>query len=263
MSILSPRAIRERYPGTDIGRGRGGVKIIKNLPGNGARELDVAARVLSAHECRKCSKCCSGGFSFRKKDPHYQEIMSALKGKEGLFQFRRRGVLLGQYFEVTVPKGRKACPFLEGQQPAFSELDFKEGLASEGKGAVFGCEAYSTRPSICASYPFIWETLDIRYWGLLSDESFAALDPRCAAMGELAQNGIGHLTLSELRAISEKAVGGAGNMLSSIAASLAEIHRRVGETKAYAKIFRTEEGDEVYPLNFNEISHPMQEEERC
>ncbi len=261
MPMLTPRIIRGRFAQTKVQREPDGRNILLGLPKREAGELEAAASILASRDCRKCAKCCSGGFGFTKRDPNYEEIMGGIKKDGNKFIVEKHGGVFSRnrIFEVFIPIGRMACGFLEGENQAYSQLEFAEGLAYHEDGAVFGCGLYEGRPSVCKSYPFVWELFEPEYWRRGADNALVALDPSCPAIWEAANKGIGYFTGKEIAVLGKEGENVPDTLLGSFAKSLVEIFRRLDGEGKRGRIFIDEKGEEIYPFDFPSVIHSLRD----
>ncbi len=260
MPVLTPGIIRDRYAQVKVQREQGGRNVLLGLPERRGGELERVVSILASTGCRECAKCCSGGFSFTKKDPNFEGIMRGIRenGKKFILEGDGRIFAKDRVFRVFVPRGKRACGFLQGSEAAYSELQFSEGFNSD-EDAFFGCGIYGGRPSVCKSYPFIWEVFDEKYWIRGESNSLLALDPVCPAISEIAYSGIGHFSAKEIEILLEEGKGVPESLLGSLAGSLAEVFRRIGEDGKWGRIFVDEKGEKIYPLDFPPVIHSLRD----
>ncbi|MCP4648337.1 MAG: YkgJ family cysteine cluster protein [bacterium] len=244
---LSQKTVEHRYSGTVPVRGPNGRKVLKGLPKRESGEIGRIKQILSSHKCRACASCCRG-FTFSKKEPHFESIMERVKGDRKLFAKRRVGA--GVY-EVYPGKGKNACGFLtwEGGKVMIDTLGDEE-IRKKGE-PQFGCQIYDARASICSTYPFTGAWLDDRHEPNRREAGMIILHWSCQAIGELVEDGVGHLTESELLSFGQDSEG--RDMLSALAGSLKVVKGNLSRETLHTHAFHSEEGERVYPINLRSI----------
>lgn len=249
MALHNP-ILQQKYRSVSIRRESDGKKVLGGLPGRGPGEIDKIKEILSSHSCRACAYCCKG-FAFSKKDPNFETIMKGVKENKKAFGIQKEKHWNDTKYIVYMPAGKNTCGFLEwrgGEIPVWAPGD---GEIRKNGGPAFSCGIYSSRPSVCTTYPFVAAFLGERHEPDPEKAGMVVLAWKCRAMLELAQNGIGHLTESEILLFR----GGAreGSVLSSLPDSLEKMRKNIGGDARKVHIFHTGSGEEVYPLSIPTI----------
>ena len=247
MALHNP-ILLEKYRSVSMHREIDGKKVLVNLPRREPGEIDKIKEILSSHSCRACAYCCKG-FAFSKKDPNFETIMKGVKGDKKAFGIQKEKHWNGTKYVVYPHAGKNTCGFLEwdrGEIPIWAPGN--EGIRKDG-GPAFSCGIYSSRPSVCTTYPFVAAFLGERHEPDPEKAGMVVLAWKCKAMLELAQNGIGHLTESEILLFR----GGAreGSVLSSLPDSLEKMRKNIGGNARKVHVFHNESGEEVFPLSIH------------
>ena len=230
--------------------------MLANLPGRETGERRAIKQILSSYHCKRCSKCCRGAFSIGETDPNYEHIMGLIRGrkKEFLVENMGRGRSGTRYYDIGVPMKRNACGFLswEGGEITHRTLIYSDGR-ERGYGA-FSCGIYDARASVCMAYPLnmSWMHLELED-GTRDENGTVILDAGCPAIRELLENGIGHITESELLSFSAESDVHKDSLLYSLPKSLQEAKDRIAEANSENRIVVNEEGERIYPVNAWEL----------
>ena len=253
---LGPKITQFRYNDTHLVKTPEGKRVLANLPGRKAGERREIKQILSSYHCKRCSKCCRGAFSIGETDGNYEHIMGLIKGrkKEFIVQNMGRGRSGTRYYDIGVPMKKNACGFLswEGGEITHRTLIYSDGR-KEGSGP-FSCEIYDARASVCMAYPLnvSWMHLKLED-GTMDKRGTVIMDAGCPAIMELLENGIGHITESELLSLSDESGVHEDSLLYSLPKSLQEVKERMAEVEKEDRIVVNEEGERIYPVNAREI----------
>ncbi|MBD3390206.1 hypothetical protein GF415_04625 [Candidatus Micrarchaeota archaeon] len=232
------RQIRKEYSKTRIEKIRGKA-IIRGLPLE-MENQGLAAAVLSSYSCRLCAKCCSAGFSFSAKEPHYETIMKGVKREDKKFKVIPTGRKQERVFLVFPGKGESRCGFLEaGEGEASIPQEILQKTMNREEGAPFRCRMYGSQPSVCRIYPMAEARLkNYNGWAIV-------LDPMCPAITGLLRVGIGHLTDSDIDYVGIAGGGSWGKMAGAFSGMREEVVKRIGDCGG---ILENERGERIYPV---------------
>jgi len=252
----APKLVQFRYNDTHLVQAPGGKRVLAKLPKREAGERREIKRILSSHHCKRCSKCCRGAFSIGETDPNFGSIMEAVRKRKEEFRVEAMGMGRSgtKYYDIGVPRKRNACGFLNWER---GQIDHRTLVYSDGKKDGYGdfsCEIYDARASVCMAYPFniTWMSLELED-GTRDDEGTIILDVGCQAIMELLENGIGHLTESEILSLAAESGVDGESLLFSVPRSLQEVKDRVAEYNKENRILVNEEGERIYPMNVWEL----------
>lgn len=254
--LKGPKITQFKYNNTRLVKAPGGKRMLKGLPKRELGERREIKQILSSHHCKKCSKCCRGAFGIGETDGNYELIMGLIRKRKKDFIVENMGMGRSgtRYYDIGVPMKRNACGFLgwEGGEITHKTLIYSDG--KEGEHGSFGCEIYDARASACIAYPMsiTWIQLSLED-GTKDDEGTIILDAECPAIMELLDNGIGHVTESELVSFSSEEDVHEESLLYSFPKSLQEVWNRIEEMGKENRIVVNEEGEKIYPINTWEI----------
>ncbi len=249
---LGPKITQFRYTDTHLVKAPGGKRMLAKLPKREAGERRAIKDILSSYHCKRCSKCCRGAFSIGETDANYETIMGLIGGrrKEFIVENMGMGRSGSRYYDIGVPMKMNACGFLswEGGKINHKTLIYSDGR-ERGYGA-FGCEIYDARASVCMAYPLnvSWIQMELED-GTRDDKGTVIMDAGCPAIMELLENGIGHVTGSELVSLSREEGVHEESLLFSFPKSLQEVKNRMAEVGKENRILVNEEGEGVYLVN--------------
>ncbi len=254
--LLGPRITQFKYRDMRVVKTPGGKRVLVNLPKRETGERREIKTILSSYHCKRCSKCCNGAFSIGQTDENYELIMGLIRKrkKDFVVDCMGRGRSRTRYYDIGVPMKNNACGFLSwnGGRITHKTLIYSDG--KEDDYGSFSCKIYDARASVCMAYPMqvTWMPLELED-GTRDEEGTVIINAGCPAITELLNNGIGHVTDSELVSLSREKGVHEESLLYSFPRSLQEVKDRIAEMGKKNRILVNEEGERIYPINAWEI----------